>query len=136
MAKVTFLLGLGGSGKTPLSEQLKAETGAEVFESLIHNKTCPALIQCLREGKDCIVEEIMYCIPSYRDQIMQCLSQVTGLQVQWICFENDLGSANWNVTHRTYKGDPEGHRQFNEQVHPHYVYPEGAEIRPITRIAL
>lgn len=134
MAKVTFLLGLAGSGKTYLADRLKRKTGAEVFESLIHNNACPALIQCLRDGKDCIVEEISYCIPSCRDQIMQYLSQVRGLQVEWICFENDLESANWNVAHRTNKGDAEGHRRLNEVVHSLYMYPERAKVVPIKRI--
>jgi deoxyadenosine/deoxycytidine kinase len=57
MAKVTFILGLCGSGKTYLAEQLKNETGAEVFENLLSDGSrLPALVECLRDGKDCIVD--------------------------------------------------------------------------------
>jgi predicted ATPase len=53
LAKVTFILGLCGSGKTYLPEKLKKQTGADVFENLFENGiSLSALIQCLKEGKD------------------------------------------------------------------------------------
>jgi hypothetical protein len=135
MAKVTFILGLCGSGKTYLSEQLKKQTGADVFENLFENGGgLSALVQCLKEGKDCIIDEVRLCLPAYRDAIMQQLSQITGLETQWICYENDLESANWNVMHRKNKGDPEGHLEINLRLHPHYDHPTNAEIIPIQRI--
>ena len=70
MPKVTFLLGLCGSGKTYWSERLRETTGAKVLESLLHNNASVALIQRLKDGKDCIVEEFKYCIPEYRDEIL------------------------------------------------------------------
>jgi hypothetical protein len=135
MAKVTFILGLSGSGKTYLSRRLQTETGAELFENVLSDDTSvPALIECLKAGKDCIVDEVRFCLPTYRDGIIQPLSQIPGLETHWICFENDLESANWNVMHRTNKGDPEGHLDLNLRLHPHYEYPAGAEIIPIQRI--
>lgn len=135
MAKVTFILGLSGSGKTRLSEQLKKETGAEVFENVLSDSSSiPALIERLREGRDCIVDEVRFCLPSYRDEILGCLSEISDLTIEWICYENNLESANWNVMHRTDKGDPEGHLDINLRLHPHYEYPPNAEIIPIQRI--
>jgi deoxyadenosine/deoxycytidine kinase len=110
MAKLTFILGLSGSGKTYLSERLKKETGAEVFNNLLADDSgLNALIESLRDGNDCIVDEVRFCLPAYREQILQSLSQITSLDMRWICYENDLETANWNVIHRTNKGDPEGH---------------------------
>jgi hypothetical protein len=135
MAKVIFILGLCGSGKTYLSEQLREQTGAEVFDNLLADGSgLPALIQCLKDGKDCIVDEVRLCLPTYRDGIMKHLSQITGLETHWICYENDLESANWNVMHRKNKGDPEGHLEINLRLHPHYDHPPDAEIIPIQRI--
>ena len=135
MAKIIFILGLSGSGKTYLSERLKNETGAEVFTNLLADDSgLGALIQSLRDGKDCIIDEVRFCLPAYREQILQSLSQIAGLDVQWICYENDLETANWNVIHRTNKGDPEGHLDLNLHLHPHYTYPPNAEIVPIQRI--
>jgi hypothetical protein len=135
MAKVTFILGLCGSGKTYLAEQLGKQTGAEVFDNLLADGSkLPALIQCLKDGKDCIIDEVRLCLPTYRDGIIQHLSQITGLETRWICYENDLESANWNVMQRKNKGDPEGHLEINLRLHPHYDYPPDAEIIPIQRI--
>ncbi|MET0644124.1 MAG: hypothetical protein ABWZ17_07090 [Candidatus Binatia bacterium] len=135
MAKLTFILGLSGSGKTYLSERLKKETGAEVFTNLLADESgLTSLIAFLRDGKDCIVDEVRFCLPAYREQILQSLSQITSLDMRWICYENDLETANWNVIHRTNKGDPEGHLDLNLRLHPHYTYPANAEIVPIQRI--
>jgi hypothetical protein len=135
MAKITFILGLSGSGKTYLSERLKKETGAEVFTNLLADESgLTALIESLREGKDCIVDEVRFCLPAYREQILQSLSQITSLDMRWICYENDLETANWNVIHRTNKADPEGHLNINLRLHPHYTYPANAKIVPIQRI--
>jgi hypothetical protein len=135
MAKLTFILGLSGSGKTYLSERLKKETGAEVFTNLLADESgLTSLIAFLRDGKDCIVDEVRFCLPDYREQILQSLSQITSLDMRWICYENDLETANWNVIHRTNKGDPEGHLDLNLRLHPHYTYPANAEIVPIQRI--
>ncbi len=135
MAKITFILGLSGSGKTYLSERLKKETGAEVFTNLlVDDSGLTALIESLRNGKDCIVDEVRFCLPAYREQILQSLSQITDLDMRWICYENDLETANWNVIHRTNKGDPEGHLDLNLRLHPHYTYPANAEIVQIQRI--
>ena len=135
MAKITFILGLSGSGKTYLSERLKKETGAQVFNNLLADDNgLNAIIESLRDGKDCIVDEVRFCLPAYREQILQSLSQITSLDMRWICYENDLETANWNVIHRTNKGDPEGHLDINLRLHPHYTYPANAEIVPIQRI--
>lgn len=133
MPTVTFLLGLCGSGKTVLANQLHQESGARIFESLVGRKTYGELKQCLDRGEDCIVEEIAFCFPENRQEIQQYLATVVDLQINWVCLENDIESANWNVDHRTNKKDPEGHKRLNERVHAHYVYPVGAEIRPIVR---
>ena len=135
MAKITFILGLCGSGKTYLSERLKKETGAEIFTNLLADDSgLTALVESLQDGKDCIVDEVRFCLPTYREQILQSLSQIASLDMRWICYENDLETANWNVIHRTNKGDPEGHLDINLRLHPHYTYPANAEIVPIQRI--
>jgi hypothetical protein len=135
MPKVTFILGLSGSGKTHLSGQLKRETGAEIFANLLSDDSgLSALIERLRHGEDGIVDEVRFCLPAYREQIIQSLAQIGDLEIRWICYENDLETANWNVIHRTNKGDPEGHLDINLRLHPHYTYPTNAEIIPIQRI--
>jgi hypothetical protein len=135
MPKLTFIVGLSGSGKTYLSEHLQRETGAELFANLLADDNgLDFLMEALRHGKECIVDEVRFCLPAYREQIVQSLAQIADLEVRWICYENDLETANWNVIHRTNKGDPEGHLDINLRLHPHYTYPANAKIIPIQRI--
>lgn len=138
MVKVTFLLGLAGSGKSFLAEKLKRETGAEIFEGTEgeeKQKLLRVMVQHLKGGKNCIVEEIAYCHPRAREEIVMFLrSQVPGVEMEWVCFENDLQSANWNVTHRRNKRDVQGHLAINQYWHSLYVCPDGAKVIPITRI--
>lgn len=138
MAKVTFLLGLAGSGKTHRGEVLRGETGAEIFEGTEGEKKDALLrvmVQRLIEGKNCIVEEIAYCLPSRREAIVATLcSLVPNVEIEWICFENDLESANWNVRHRKHKMHAvQGHLHINECYHRLYIYPGGVKVIPITR---
>lgn len=138
VAKVTFLLGLAGSGKSHRAEELKAQTGAEIFEGTEGEKKeelLRAMVQQLKDGKNCIVEEIAYCLPSRREAIVATLcSLVPSVEIEWICFENDLESANWNVRHRKHKRDAvQGHLHINQCYHGLYIYPGGTKVIPITR---
>jgi hypothetical protein len=138
VAKVTFLLGLAGSGKTHRAEMLKTQTGDEIFEGTEGEKKeellC-AMVQRLKDGKNCIVEEIAYCLPSRRETIVATLcSLLPNIEIEWICFENNLESANWNVRHRKHKSDAvQGHLHINQCYHGLYIYPGGAKVIPITR---
>ena len=56
MAKVTFILGLSGSGKTYLAQKMKTESGAKVFENILEDgSSLVVLIECLKEGNDCLI---------------------------------------------------------------------------------
>jgi hypothetical protein len=136
MAKLTFLLGLCGSGKTYIAERLATQTGAKLFTDFLQdqNKNFPMLVQNLCSGNDCIIDEWKYSIPRFRDKILADLVNVPDLELEWICFENDNASADWNVRHRKNKGDVEGHLRINEFLSDVYQWPEQAQILKITRI--
>jgi len=108
MAKVTFFIGLCGSGKSHESKELekqylKREQKVKMFQEIIGREQIPELIQTLKDGIDCIVEEALYCDPIHRNKIQQRLEQVVPeADIQWECFENNLKAANWNVKNRSY----------------------------------
>ena len=80
VAKVTFLLGLCGSGKTYYAERLKeVNAEAEIFQDLLHQKAVPRLLQRLTNGIDCIVEEFRFCFPNERSDIIRVLSSIAGI---------------------------------------------------------
>jgi adenylate kinase family enzyme len=136
MAKLTFLLGLCGSGKTHIAERLATQTGAKLFSDFLQdqNKNFPTVVQNLNAGKDCIIDEGKYSIPRFREKILADLVNVANFELEWICFENDRASADWNVRHRKNKGDVEGHLRINEFLSDVYQWPEQAQILKVTRI--
>ena len=138
MARITFLLGLAGSGKTHRAEQIARDTGAKIFEGIasdLNPGMLSEIVQRLKDGKSCIVEEIAFCIPAKREMVIAQLgASVPDAEIEWVCFENDLESANWNVRHRKNKGDIENHIAWNKRWFNLYKYPDGAVPIPITRI--
>ncbi len=138
MAKITFFLGLAGSGKSHLAEMLEKETGAAMFEGPAGNKEVKLrMLQHLAGGGSCIVEEIAYCLPSQREAIvLEICSKIPEIEIEWICLENDLESANWNVKHRNIEGKENvlGHLRINQCYHGLYIYPGGVKAIPIYRV--
>lgn len=129
MAKVTLFAGLCGSGKTYESKQLEqqySERGekVEMFREVLGpNPKETDIIQKLKDGVDCIVEEAFYCVRFFRDRILQRLEQeVPKADIQWECFENNLEDANWNVQNRPYDdAEAEDLVKLNtEKLHPNY----------------
>ena len=136
MAKLTFLLGLCGSGKTYIAERLATQTGATLFTDFLQDqdKNFPIMVANHSSATDCIMDEWKYSIPRFRETILADLINVPNLELEWICFENDRGSADWNVRHRKNKGDVEGHLRINEFLSDVYQWPEQSQILKITRI--
>jgi hypothetical protein len=138
MPKVTFILGLAGSGKSYLASQISEKTGAIIFEGIEGDaEIMKNMIQHLREGGDCIVEEIAYLRPVMRDKIaIELANAISDLALEWICFENNLEDANWNVVHRMDKEDDniKGHLHINQVYHGIYIYPSETKAIPITRV--
>ncbi len=139
MAIITFTIGLCGSGKSHYSKILSQKTGVNVFEGIgkdiEDNSNWPIIINHLKSGEDCIVEEMDFCFQPPRDVVKNYIIEtVPDTFIKWICFENDLDSANWNVERRTNKGEIKNHLRINRRLHKRYTYQAGAEIIPITRI--
>lgn len=131
MVRVILLVGLCGSGKSHWAST-HGPPGCIYFDDSASKY--PALRQALLSGTDCIVEEVSLCRAEHRDYVMALLSDVPDLDIQWVYFENDLDSANHNVTHRTNKGNARQHRIYNERLHIDYSIPPGVVALPITRL--
>lgn len=134
MSKVCFIVGLAGSGKTHTATQMAwfRHFDENFANSLTDHQE---LIQLLLEGKDCAVSELQMMFAPYRAQIENWLREkVPGIEIQYVCFENNLEAANQNCEFRTNKGDPEGHKNLNRRCSPSYTIPDGAKVLSIYRI--
>lgn len=131
MATVTFILGLCGSGKSWLADGIAADIKFhEGFWLPVRRKAnLAALATTLRDGGTAIVVDVEFCTAAARQELVQSLSAVPGLTIQWICIENDLSKANDNCRRRQDHGNANIQIGINESLSPQYHYPEGAEIR-------
>ena len=82
-----------------------------------------------------IVVEAAYCRATAREWIAAWIArEASGTTIEWICFENDLTTANENCRKRTDKGHADGHVDINNRLSPDYTYPAQAQIRPTFRL--
>jgi hypothetical protein len=128
MTTVTFILGLCGSGKSWLADRIVA---AGKFDEGFFGDCAKydVLVEKLSRGNDCVVVEIEYCRQEHRQEIVSQVSRaVPGVNINWLCIENDLFKANKNCRERSNKGDPEAHIAINERLSQSYTYPDDGVI--------
>lgn len=131
MAKVTFILGLCGSGKTFTANKM---AGVKKFDEdfIVEEHQQQELFNAQRGGKDCVVIEVNYCWSEFRDPFVQrLLKEVPGTTIEWIAFENDLATANRNCQLRENKGDAVRHMEINGRLSRNYTMPPGADVKTI-----
>jgi len=139
MAKAIFILGLCGSGKTNLANEIKKQNQAVIYdEGLLSDKfesIYKSILENLRHDVDCVIVEINLCTKEAREFLLLKLNQdLPNTEKIWKCFENNIEKANKNVIKRAKKGektDIEGHKRINEEISPTYSYPKDAEILSI-----
>lgn len=148
MATVTIFTGLCGSGKTYESKELERRykshgENVERFEEILGRKEIdfPRIVQELKSGTDCIVEEAFYCVRVFRVEFIDVLNeQVPEANVKWECFENNLEVANANVEFWTNEiiSTEQGKeinrlREINQRLSENFECPEGCTPKPIHR---
>jgi hypothetical protein len=134
VATVTVILGLSGSGKSDF-------LGRMVRVKKFDEGTLPELpdnwqrfLDALASGQDCAIIEIRYLTEPARRKLVEEVRRVYPDTIfNWICFENDLETANSNCCNdpkrneKTVNGDLFHNAQWTDL----YEYPEGAVILKI-----
>lgn len=142
MAKLTFILGLCGSGKSYLANSIKNSNPSvliidegfnPLFDKVIFDKNYNKIISSLKKDIDCIVIEIALCQEEFRKYLIsKYFSDIPGLIIEWKCFENNIQKANKNLNNKNRnKGDISGHRQINLNISGNYTYPDNSVILEI-----
>jgi hypothetical protein len=130
---VTFIVGLCGSGKSMLANELKKTSDSELFDDSFAFDSAKhvSLVDLLNRGKSCIVVDVPYCIEANRQAIEAFIkAEVKSVKIRWIYFENTPTKANLNLLKRPDR-NPEAHIQINSHASAAYFIPEGAEVRQI-----
>lgn len=148
MARIILVTGLCGSGKTYQIKKIAKETGAKIFgvgedgdegfspaDKTNFGNLYSDAIKHLSQGNNCVVSDISLCIEGVRRMVVsRLLVDVPGVEIEWVCMENDRVMADKNVEWRASRGqktDVEGHLAINKGYSEVYTYPDGATIIPI-----
>jgi predicted kinase len=111
MAKVVFLVGLPGAGKSTHLKRFEG-TGKLCFDDFkahaVNNSSrfdCSRhyqdLLSTLRSGAECIVSDVDFCRPAARKDAEKFLNHdVAGIEMEWIFFENNPEQCKKNVIAR------------------------------------
>jgi Ni2+-binding GTPase involved in maturation of urease and hydrogenase len=100
--KVTFIVGLPGSGKTYLAERLLATSKmfrpSVLFDDIKHQQL-PELEKAIKEGNDVFVTDPFFC---YKEDIDKATAKVQewGATVDYIFFENNPEACARNAARR------------------------------------
>lgn len=131
MSKVTFIVGLPGSGKSHLvSEMVKVEN-AVVFDDKYKPIDC---LTAISQGVNVIVADPLLCPAKDQQSVAKSLRNLyENLNVHWIYFENDPEACLANVERRAAKGDLREVRTAIRLLSKHYFIPQGADVRKVWR---
>jgi hypothetical protein len=131
MAKLIFLVGLVGSGKTRKRNQMQ-KNGFAFVDSVEHSDAdgrkanYETLLNHLRAGRDCVAEERQAMFPAYRTAIVERLKTAfPDLEIEFWYFVNDPEKAARNVLSRP--ENAKNHKQHLRMIwldSPRYVIPD------------
>lgn len=138
--ELLFIVGLPGSGKTPLLESLR-DAGWKLFddykaEALDNNshfcasKRYCELIQDLEAGTRCVVADIDFCRTASRNQAENIVkAKIPDLQITWRYFENNVDQCRNNINQGGRA--PEPRLVKLDEYASHYIIPEGIVVMPV-----
>ena len=138
MAKLIFILGLCGSGKTPLTESMKTkdpelyaiDEGFNPSANPDFNDKFSQVKKHLSGGHDCAIIEIEMCREPFRSHLAGLFKDISDTEIKYICFENNLTKANDNLS-KPGQRDPAGRKQINNVLSPQYTIPPRSQILEI-----
>lgn len=146
MATLTIIVGLCGSGKTTILNQIaaafpSARTMNEGFVSPSNERDQRervAILEALRNGTPAIVGSFECMNADNRAHAMQQIrAEAPGTDFLWICIENDLELANENCRRDPKRDEAAatGHIRQNEAWSANYSTPDGAIILKMFAVA-
>lgn len=138
MAKITFILGLCGSGKTKLIEKMKAQDpnlyaideGFNPYANPDFMDKYLKVKENISKNHDCAIVEIEICREPLRRIVEGLIREIPNAEIKYKCFKNDLGKANFNLS-KPGERTPEGRKGINYIISPQYTIPLNSEILDI-----
>lgn len=143
MPTVTIVSGLPASGKSTYSRKLAKERGNlrlfdEVAAVYFHEETngLMSLIEHLRSGQDCVVNESTMVLKPNRELICQILNAtVAGLIVEWHVFELNITQCLKNAELDKTRSDLSLRKMLIQRWGMEYTRPNNCTVLPVVDAA-
>jgi AAA15 family ATPase/GTPase len=120
--RITIIVGLPGSGKTHLANSIQTtETILDDFFSL------DEIWASVSKNQDLIICDPKLCFQKNRDKLTELFTDVPGVELKFMFFENDPIKAQRNVDHRALYGDVRKVSSFIKMATKVYNIPAGYE---------
>lgn len=152
MAKLTIIVGMGGSGKSHLCAEIAKNSNAKAFEdaTLTKDDFRRAGRDCLGEmvarllgrQEDCVMDESHLTVTGFRNKFKSfCDEFLNGVEQEWIFFEHNVVACINNVFYDSQKKgrEPSRLKALKGQIE-HYkevplpgAFPGHRELRPVYR---
>ena len=145
MAHLTIIAGLPGSGKSTLIDCIAAEYDGVVAHDVMDGAPSPEftaslhyakLIRDLRDGKRCLIADVVFCDPSKRNTAKRIVTGlVPGVVFDEKFFSNELDACLANIEERVrkYPRNKEFEIQVAQELTQIYVIPDGVFPIPVYR---
>lgn len=132
--KITFLVGLPGSGKTFLGEQLAEDPNVTYLDDITVKGGLDELDYAVNAlgATDIVVSDVFLCRERDRTSALKHLKRIApGYEVVWVFFENAPEKCVKNVRHRAKSGDERLVEGLIRELTREYVIPECVPVREI-----
>lgn len=135
---LTVVFGPCGAGKTWNLERVQALCpGVRVHDEgfLVRYSVTRKVRRWLREGHDCVVSDITFCLAEKRAELMRWLERNhLNVTLRWVCFKSDMRTANANCRARARSSGKRAriHLKINARYEQLHSIPAEALVLPIT----
>lgn len=124
--KITFIVGLPGSGKTYFGNQLLDLRGGVFLDDISTLNQIKGSI-----GQDIIISDVFLCREKERDKATRIINKIAlkvGFQydIEWVFFENNPAQCLKNVEYREKQGDKRRVTDFINAMSLEYTIPTDA----------
>jgi predicted kinase len=135
--KITFIVGLPGSGKTHLGKAMSTKDTIFIDDfqrGKVNFKEM--LIESLNQGADIILTDPLLCLKSSQEKALELISEYN-YDIEWIFFENNIQKCTNNISYRKINDNDDRKVLITlKHLHSNYYIPNSISTKDIWQPSL